>query len=92
MQKISSIHKFNLKIQQILGSHKLNSYAYQKIIIKATFSFPEFLASCKKSVYSLRSFLRYSQLYAPMTKLTITIFDDVHQQTFNQILSFVNLY
>ena len=83
MQKISSIHKFNLKIQQILGSHKLKSYAYQKIIIKGTFSFPEFLASCKKSVYSLCSFLRYSQLYTPMTKLTITIFDDVHQQTFN---------
>ena len=28
MQKISSIHKLNLKIQQILGSPELNSHAH----------------------------------------------------------------
>ena len=60
MQKISSIQKFNFKIQQILGSHKLKDLAYPKIT-EAIFSFLEFVASCKKSVYSICSFLRYSQ-------------------------------
>ena len=41
MQKISSIHQFNLKIQQILGSHERKRHAYPKIT-EATFSFPEF--------------------------------------------------
>ena len=60
MQKIRSTHKFNLKIQQILRSHELKGHAYLKIT-EATCSFPEFVASCKKSVYSNCSLLRYSQ-------------------------------
>ena len=56
MQKISSLYQFNLKIQQILGSHELKGYGYPKII-EATFSFPEFVAS----VCSNCSFLRYIQ-------------------------------
>ena len=60
MQKISSIHKFNPKIQQILESYELKDYVYPKII-EATFNFPEFKASCKNSVYSVCSFMRYSQ-------------------------------
>ena len=55
MQNISSIHQFNLKIQQILGSHEFKGHAYQETI-EATFSFPEFVTSCKKSVYSSCSF------------------------------------
>ena len=31
MLKIRSIHQFNLKIQQILGSHKIMGYVYPKI-------------------------------------------------------------
>ena len=60
IQKISSIHKFNLQIQQILRSHELKGHVYPKII-EATFSFPEFVASCKKSAYSNSSFLGYIQ-------------------------------
>ena len=61
MQKISSDHKFNFRIQQILGSQELKDYAYLNII-EATFSFPEFVASCIKPVYFSYSFLRYIQL------------------------------
>ena len=32
-------------------------HAHQKII-EVTFSFPEFVSACKKSVYSIYSFLR----------------------------------
>ena len=38
MPKIISIHKFNLKIQEILGSHELKCHAYAKII-EPTFIF-----------------------------------------------------
>ena len=62
MPKISSIHTL---IQQMLGSHKLNDHAYfdhaLPKISKITFSFPEFAPACKKLVYSIYSFLRYSQ-------------------------------
>ena len=51
MQKLKSIHQFNLKIQKILESQEIMGQAYPKII-GATFSFPEFVASCKKSIYS----------------------------------------
>ena len=60
VQKISSIHQFNLKIKQILGFHELKAHIYPKII-ERTFSFPEFVASCKIPVYSNSSFLRYIQ-------------------------------
>ena len=60
MQKLKSIHQFNLKIQKILESQEIMGQAYPKII-GATFSFPEFVASCKKSIYSTCAFLRYIQ-------------------------------
>ena len=60
MQNISSIHNLNLKIQQNLGSHELKDHNYLKII-EAFFSFPEFVSSCKKSVYSDCSSLKYIQ-------------------------------
>ena len=50
----------SLKIQQILRSHELEGHTYPKII-EATFSFPKFVASSKKSIYSNYSFLRYIQ-------------------------------
>ena len=43
MQKISSVHKVSLKIQQILGPHKLKGNTYPKII-------EEFIARSKKSI------------------------------------------
>ena len=65
IQKFSSIHKFILKMQQILGSHELKAltifeHAHLKNIA-STFSFPGFVPACKKSVYSICSFLRYNQ-------------------------------
>ena len=43
-------------------------------ITEATFNFPEFVAACKKSAYSICSFLRYSQVWRPVTKLATSIF------------------
>ena len=60
MQKISSIHQFNLKLQHILNSSERKSHTYPKII-EATFIFPEFVALFKKSVCSKFSLLRYIQ-------------------------------
>ena len=64
MQKVSLIHQLNLKIQQILETHKLKRHAYPKIT-EATISFPEFVASCKKLIYFNCSFLRYIQYFLP---------------------------
>ena len=50
-------------------------------IIESTFSFPEFVSPCKKfQVYSIRSFLRYSQFYSPVTRPATPIFDHAHQK------------
>ena len=68
MQKISPLHPFILEIQQILESGDLKGQAHfhhhlQKLpkIIKLTFSFTEFLSAHQIPVYSINSFLRYSQ-------------------------------
>ena len=65
MQKISSFNQFILEIEQILESRdRKATYIidnhYPKII-KTTFSFSEFSSTHQKSVYSINSFLRYSQ-------------------------------
>ena len=85
MQKISSIHQFNLKIQQILGSHELKRHPYPKII-EATFSFPKFVASCKKSVYSNCSFLRYINFtsISQTLRLITPILDHSHPKFIDQ--------
>ena len=68
----------NLKIKQILGSHKLKGHAYPKII-EASFSFPKFVTSSKTSIYSSYSFLRYIQFESLVTRLnTPTIFYHSH--------------
>ena len=64
MQKVSSNHKFFLEIQQILDHMKfkatsISDHAHQKII-EATFIFPELVLACKKSGYSICSFLKYN--------------------------------
>ena len=68
IRRISSnfIHKFIIKIHQILGSHELKNHGHfgprlSKIIIESIFSFPEVVPACKKSVHSIYLFLRYSQ-------------------------------
>ena len=97
MRKISSIHELTLQIQQILDSHELNwpfSSWESKICCICLISFwpsppknhwnnfTEFALSCKKSVHSIYSFLKYSQLLDPMTRLATTIFDDAHRKNF----------
>ena len=88
IQKISSIHKFILRIQQILGSHELKrpppmvifDYAYTKIT-ESTFSFSEFLTAFH--VYSICSFFeikvnfivsRWDWQHPFLTMLTSIIF------------------
>ena len=92
MQKISSIHQFNLKIQQILGSHELKRNPYPKII-EATFSFPKFVASCKKSVYSNCSFLRYINFtsISQTLRLITPILDHSHPKFIDQNSFFFEL-
>ena len=80
IQKIILIHKFILKVQQILGSHKLKSYVYfwpqPSKIIESTLSFPEFVTVWKKWLYSICSFL------SPATRLATPIFDHAHPKKF----------
>ena len=76
--KTSSIQKFNRKIQQILGSHKLKDHYYPKII-EATLSSLECVASYrKKTVYANCSFLRYIQFLSLITKFITPILDHSH--------------
>ena len=77
MQKISSIHKLILKIQQILGPHELNDHAKPQIT-EITFSFPQFGRACKKSVHPIYLSLRCSQFQSPVTRLAIPTFDHAH--------------
>ena len=54
MLKISSIHHFILEKEQILESHDLKGQVHfdhaHPLIIKGTFSFPELISACKKSL------------------------------------------
>ena len=45
-------------------------------ISEITFNFPEFAPAFKKSVYSIDTFLRYSQFWSPVTRLATSISDD----------------
>ena len=55
-------------------------HAHPKII-ESAFSFPEFVPACKKSIYSICSFLRHSQFYSCMTRLPPS-FDHSHPKIF----------
>ena len=56
----------------------ISDHAYSKNS-EITFNFPEIAPACKKSVYSINSFLRHSQFKSCMTTLATSIFD--HFQT-----------
>ena len=58
-------------------------------IIESTSSFPEFVPACKKLVYSICSFLKYSQFYSLMTRLDTLM---PTQKKIDLILDFLNLY
>ena len=96
-QKTSSIHTFILEIQQILGSHELKTMAvldhtYPKII-ESTFSFPEFVPACKKSLYFICSFLKYYLILESHDQTGhIDLWPCPLKKYFDQLLIFVNLY
>ena len=46
----------------------------------------------KKSAHSNNSFMRYSQVWIPLTRLDTPTFDHATQNIFDQILIYVNLY
>ena len=49
IQKLKSIHKYILTIQQIFGFHELKGHGHAHLkIIESTFSFPKFVLACKK--------------------------------------------
>ena len=52
------------------------------IIIKVTFSIPEFVWPCKKSVYSINYLLRYRKFVSLVTKVGTLIFDHTHYNIF----------
>ena len=86
IQKISSIHKFIIKIQQFLGYHELKKWSSSSKIIKSTFSFPEFAPAWKKSLYSICSFL------SSVTRPATSILTMPTKKNFHQLLIFVIMY
>ena len=76
-QIISSIHKFIMKMQQILGSHYLTGHTHPKTN-ESTFIFLEFVPACKKSVHSICLFFRYSRFWILVTIQATSIFDHDH--------------
>ena len=91
-----SRRSFNLKIQQILGSHELKCHCHfchaHPKIFESTFSFPKFVSACKKSVYSICWVLRYSQFRVQWPDWQQPFFTMLTQKIFDQLLIFVNLY
>ena len=65
MQKISSSRPFIFEIQQSLESQTQKGHGHfwsnHPKIIKVIFGFSEYLSAYQKSLYSIKSFLRYSQ-------------------------------
>ena len=79
------------EIEQILKSQDLKGYAHynhHSKIINVTFGFPEFLSTFQKSVYSINSFLRYSQISCPENKVATSIFGQTHPNIFQSTFSF----
>ena len=97
LQKIISIHKLILKINtffQALKNYRamfIFDHAHPKIIV-TTFTFAKFVLLCKKSVYSICSFLRYSQFQNPATRLATPIFYHGHPKNFQATFICMNLY
>ena len=57
-------------------------------IIKATFSFPEFVSKNRESVCSVTSFLKYSQFQSFVTRVASPIFDHAHLNIFQSTFNF----
>ena len=90
IHKISSVHIFILKIQQILGFHDLKGQVHW--ITESTFSFPEFVPRCKKSVYAICSFWDTDNFRVPWPDWPHPFLIMLIQNVFDQLLIFVNLY
>ena len=69
-KKISSVLVFILAKQQVLESHDLRATPTFDHVHPVIISYPEFVSLFKKSVYSIDSFMRYSQLKSPLINVT----------------------
>ena len=86
IQKIGSIYKFTLKIQQILGSHELKGLGHFLIMLTQK-SLNQLLAflictSMQKISYSISSFFRYSKLQSFATRMITPNFVHAHPKIF----------
>ena len=57
-------------------------------IITRTLSFPEFISTHQKRVYSIHFFVRYSQFQSPAARVGTTIYDHVHPNIFESTFNF----
>ena len=62
-------------------------YTHPKFI-EVIFSFPEFLSTCRKTVYSIFLFLIYSQFYSSGIKYFTPIFDHVYWKNIKSTFNF----
>ena len=57
-------------------------------IIKTTLSFPEFIVTHQKPVYSINSFVGYNQFQSPTNRVGTTIYDPIHLSIFQSTFNF----
>ena len=55
--------------------------------VQSPFNFCDHVSTCKKSVYSICSFFRYSQSWSPATRLTTPISDHAHPKNFQTLFN-----
>ena len=92
MQRISLFHLFILQIQSVLQScHQIGHSRFWLCLCQSSFYLHKFVTSCKKSVSSICSFLRYS-LESRIQIGEIYILTMPDQKHLKQLLIFVNLY
>ena len=88
IQKISSIHKFTLKVKHVLGSHELKSHGHFWIRPHKNnwikFSLSQIRISIKKWLYPICSFLSL------VTRLAALIFEHGHPKMFWSAINFYN--
>ena len=82
MQKISSFHPFIIAIQQMLECHDLKLATPTFDYANPTISYQLLAITIKKLVYTIGSFMIYSQFKSPVTRMVIPIFDHTQHNIF----------
>ena len=91
---ILSIHfwdKVNFRVPWPDWPHPFLTNAHSKNF-RSAFNFCDHVSTCKKSVYSICSFFRNSQLRSPVTRLATHILTIFTSKIFNHLLICVKLY